>query len=300
MMNIKYIILLLLLGFFGCYEEQKQSPTKGNLEITIDETVAPSMKAVVDEFEKLYPEAKINPNIKTARETIADLLNERVNMIISSRDFNSEEKAVINKYKLEIFTHRIAYDGIVIIVNKKNPLKQIDILQLKKIFNGEMTIWKNINKNLNSGNIQIIGETANAGGYEYIKDKILGGKDFVKTVYPCTTSTHVIDMVSRFENSIGWVGLSWNPKDNKGVRVLEVAVYDSTSVVQNYFEPHPAHIYRKYYPLVRSIYIFSRDVGYGVGSGFITFATHEGQKVIRNTGIVPATYPVRLIQLGSQ
>jgi phosphate transport system substrate-binding protein len=300
MMKIRFVVLLVLVGFLGCYEEPKQTPTKGNLDIEIDETVAPVMDSVVNEFGKLYPDAKVKSNVKTAREVITDLLNEKVNLVISSRDFNSEEKSIISSYNLDVGSQKVAIDGIVIIVNKNNPIKQIDVLQLNKVFSGESTSWKNLNKSLTSDKIQIFGETPNAGGYEYIKDKILNGKDFVKTAYPCTTSIQIIDMVSRYENSIGWVGLSWNPGKNKEVKVLEVAAFDSTSVVQNYYEPHRAHIYRKYYPLIRSIYILSRDVGYGVASGFITYATHEGQKTILNLGIVPAIYPVRLIQLGSQ
>jgi phosphate transport system substrate-binding protein len=289
-------IVILLVGVSGCYEEEKETPTKGNLVLAIDESVAPTMRLVVKDFERLYIEAKINMKIESAREGIADLLNEHLTCVISSRDFNKEEKEVIAKFNLNIQTYKIADDGIAIIVNKQNLISQLDLLQIKKIFSGEAKDWKTINKSY-SGPIRIFGENQNSGCYEYLKDKVMAGINFSNSIYPCTSSTHILNMVSKAPNSIGWVGLSYKPKDNKEIKVVEVAAYDSNSIVQNYFEPYPAHIYRKYYPLSRPIFIFSRDAGMGLGSGFVAFITHsEGQKIINESGLVPATQTVRLIQ----
>jgi phosphate transport system substrate-binding protein len=301
---LKYFLIIFIVGFFGCYEEKEESATKGTLSIAVDEEVAPTIKMVVDEFQRLYPDAKVNMKITSARETVADLVNEKVTVIVNSREFNQEEKEVIGKYSLNIQTHKIAADGICILVNRNNFVKQVDVLQLKKIFSGEISDWRGVNKNSGDGRILIFGENQNAGGYEYLKKNVLNNNEFSKTVYPCSTSTHIIDMVSKVPGSIGWVSLCWKPKDsvlvNKNLRVLEVAAYDSTSIVQNYFEPHLAHIYRKYYPLNRPIYIHSRDAGLNLGAGFVAFMTHEGQKIILNSGLVPATYPVRLIQFSNQ
>jgi phosphate transport system substrate-binding protein len=300
---LKYFLIIFIVGLTGCYEEQ-ESATKGTLDIAVDESVAPTIKMVVDEFQRDYPDAKITMKVTSAREAVADLVNEKLSVIISTRELSRDEKDVISKYSLNIQTHKVAADGICILVNRDNAVRQLDLLQLKKILSGDITDWKSINKNSNSGRIQAFGENQNAGGYEYLKQNVLKGSEFSKNIYPCSTSTHIVDMVSKVPGSIGWVGLSWKPKDSilvkKNLRVLEIAAYDSSSIVQNYFEPHLAHIYRKYYPLYRPIYVYSRDAGLNLGAGFVAFLTHEGQKVILNSGLVPATYPVRLIQFSNQ
>jgi phosphate transport system substrate-binding protein len=64
-----------------------------------------------------------------------------------------------------------------------------------------------------------------------------------------------------------------------------------------YFPPLQAHVYRGYYPLTRTLYLFSRNAGNGVGIGLTAFMTGvEGQKLFKENGLVPATMPVRLVQ----
>lgn len=286
--------------FFGCYEEQKESTTKGNLLINIDESIAPVMNDVVIEFEKLYTEAKIGKEVVSAREAIANLINEKVGLILISRELNKEERDAFDRYGVKIYSYNIARDGLVLFVNKENSLRQIDLEDLRKIITGEIENWKDVKTSSVSGKIQVFGEDRNSGSYVYMKNNVLKGEEFNKSFYPCSTSSQVIENVSKSPGSIGWVGLSWKPGENKSVRILEVAAFDSTSIVQNYFEPHQAHIHRRYYPLTRNLYVYSRDMGSSnVSAGLVAYLTHEGQKVILNKGLVPAVYPVRLIQFGN-
>jgi len=301
-MKIKYSCVLMMLTFlfFGCYEEQKETTTKGNLLINIDESIAPVMKDVVMDFERLYIDAKISKEEVSAREAIANLINEKVGLILISRELNQEERDAFDRYGVKIYTHKIALDGLVVLVNEKNSLRQIDLLDLRKVITGEIDNWSAVKTSSITGKIQVFGEDKNSGDYVYMKNNILKGEEFNKQFYPCSTSTQVIDFVSKYPGAIGWVGLSWKPANNKSVRILEVAAYDSTSIVQNYFEPHQAHIHRRYYPLSRNIYVYARDMGSkNVSAGLVTYLTHEGQKVILNKGLVPASYPVRLIQFSN-
>ena len=294
------VLMIMTFLFFGCYEEQKESTTKGNLLINIDESIAPVMKDVVLDFEKLYTEAKIGKEVVSAREAIANLINEKVGLILISRELNQEERDAFERYGVKLFSYKIAMDGLVVLVNKENTLRQIDLLDLRRIVSGEIDDWKNVKMSSITGKIQAFGEDRNSGSYDYIKKNVLKGDEFNKTFYPCSTSTQVIENVSKSPGSIGWVGLAWKPAENKNVRILEVAAYDSTAIVQNYFEPHQAHIHRRYYPLSRNLYVYSRDMGNSnVSAGLTTYLTHEGQKVILNKGLVPAIYPVRLIQFGN-
>ncbi len=294
-----YVLILTFL-FFGCYEEQKESATKGNLLINIDESIAPVMNDVVSEFEKVYNDAKIGKETVSSREAIANLINEKVGLILISRELNEEEKDAFDRFGVKVHSFKIAMDGLVVLVNRENSLRQIDLLDLRKIITGEIDNWLQVKNSLITGKIQVFGEDRNSGSYVYMKKHILKERDYNKSFYPCSTSAQVIDMVSKYPGSIGWVGLSWKPTENKSVRTLEVAAYDSTSIVQNYFEPHAAHIHRRYYPLSRNIYVYWRDEGSKkVSAGLVSYLTHEGQRVITSKGLVPSTYPVRLLQFGN-
>ncbi len=65
-----------------------------------------------------------------------------------------------------------------------------------------------------------------------------------------------------------------------------------------YYRPAQGSIYDKSYPFVREVYMISRETITGLGSGFIQWATAEqGQRIVLKSGLVPATMPIRLVQI---
>ncbi len=55
---------------------------------------------------------------------------------------------------------------------------------------------------------------------------------------------------------------------------------------------------RKLYPLYREVYIISKEAYTGLGTGFTAFvASERGQRIVLKLGLVPATMPVRLVEL---
>lgn len=75
---------------------------------------------------------------------------------------------------------------------------------------------------------------------------------------------------------------------------------DMTLVAGQYFSPAQAHVLRKYYPLSREVYMYTREVRRDVGYGFIAYVKdRKGQQNFLNHGLVPATTPVRIVGLTS-
>ena len=206
---------------------------------------------------------------------------------------------------LDVSTTKIAYDGIAVIVNEKNPITKITVEELKKILTGERKRWSDVkSSNLTSAIIIAMGDV-NSGVHEYLTKRIVGSSELATTVLPCPTTRDVISEVAHRPNAIGFIGISWLRQSTEDIRVLDVGdpnyKRDSASTVLEYFPPHQAHIHRNFYPLARSIYIYSHNAGKGVALGFTSFAAGtEGQKIIVKNGLVPATMPVRLVQLNQQ
>ena len=114
----------------------------------------------------------------------------------------------------------------------------------------------------------------------------------------------MVDFVSSHPDAIGMLGLNWLPDNKDKVKVLELAdpdAPDSLGTRGKYFRPHQAYVFQGTYPLTRQIYFYSRADVYSVGIGFVSFVTSApGQKIVLNSGLVPATMPVRLVQLTSE
>ena len=66
----------------------------------------------------------------------------------------------------------------------------------------------------------------------------------------------------------------------------------------SYYRPQQGFIYDKSYPFVREVYIISRETFAGLGSGFKNWICGEqGQRIVLKSGLVPATMPIRLVQI---
>ena len=150
---------------------------------------------------------------------------------LSSRDLKDEEKAQ------GLTATVLAYDGIAIIVNPENPVSDLDIETIAKIYTGEITNWSEIGGN--DAEIVLIGREAGSGtrdGFESITDT----EDNCKYRQELTSTGDVITTVSGNPAAIGYASVA-SVKDNVkmltvgGVAPSEETIKDGSYVVQRPF-----------------------------------------------------------------
>lgn len=155
----------------------------------------------------------------------------RCDIGLASRNLKDEEKA--NGLEGTI----LAYDGIAIIVNPNNPVSDLDVETIAKIYTGEITNWKDVGGA--DGEIVLIGREANSGtrdGFESITDT----EDKCKYRQECTSTGDVITAVSSNPNAIGYASLASVKNSVKavsvdGVKPSEATVKDGSYAVQRPF-----------------------------------------------------------------
>ncbi len=131
----------------------------------------------------------------------------------------------------------LAYDGIAIIVSNENPVSDLDIETIAKIYIGEITNWKEVGGN--DAEIVLIGREAGSGtrdGFESITDT----EDMCKYRQELTSTGDVITTVSSNPDAIGYASLSAVKETVKalsvdGVSPSEESVRDGSYVVQRPF-----------------------------------------------------------------
>ncbi len=289
------------------------SPTSGKLVVYCSESVSPVVTKMANKFMQLYQKAHITVQAVPSREAIAKLVNGETNLVVSSRYFNEGELAAMKKYKIEADSTRVAIDGVVVIVNSKNNVKQLNTNQLRDIFDGKIKLWGQVDPSFQGRIIPAL-QDPNSGTLEYFKDRVLGNESFT-AAYPCSTMANVYKFVSRNREAVGLISSNWlnsgpdlvqgNEPSPRAVEIAEVDSSDLKYVDPNtfghYYYPYQADVYRRYYPLTRPIYFLTRNLNDGLGAGFLTFVVSaSGQQILVNNGLVPATMPVRLIQLNNQ
>ena len=122
----------------------QDTPTSGNVAVSVDETFAPILQAQIDTFAKLYPNAHVKMSFQPEEKVMLDLLNDKVKLAVVSRELNAEEQADFAKQTIVPRTTRIGIDGLAIVLNRSNPDSLLTVTQLADIFTGKTSNWSQI------------------------------------------------------------------------------------------------------------------------------------------------------------
>lgn len=178
--------------------------------------------------------------------------------------------------------HVIAIDGVAVIVNPANPLRQLDTEQLAQVFSGEVRDWQAIGGH--SGPIQVYARDEKSGTYETFKDLVLlkNGKSLVASARRFESSEQLSDEVSRDRNGIGFIGLPYVR------RARALAVSDGESKAMR---PTVELIATEDYPLSRRLYLYVPPLTPNRWAHALArFAqSAEGQAIVARNGFVAQT-----------
>ncbi len=298
--HVLFIVGVITAGLLaGCQGERKETPTKGQLVVVATETIKPLLNREQSDFQSLYPDAHITIRYTSDREALTQLYNiDSISTVVVSRPLNKEEQEIAKKVKLNIQSYRVAIDALLILVNPSNPVKQIRTTQLDSVYRGLITNWKALGGN--PGPIEICLPSRNLGDFEVLQQEVLHGRDFAPAEAVAGTVDEMLRFVINRRNGLGVIGLNRLEEKKDSVSVLQVADPSAPDSLRGgeYFYPYQAHIYDGLYPLRRDIVIYSKADEYGVAAGFITYiCSPPGQKIVLNSGLVPATQPVRIVEL---
>ena len=211
------------------------SNTETTLSGTVSTDGSTSMEKVInslgESFMAMNKDVKFTYNPTGSGSGIQAVSEGRCDIGLSSRALKDDEKAS------GLVETVVALDGIAIIVNPENPVSDLDVETIAKIYTGEITNWKDVGGN--DAEIVLIGREAGSGtrdGFESITDT----KDACQYRQELTSTGDVINTVSQNPDAIGYASLSAVGESVKaltvgGVEATEATVKDGSYVVQRPF-----------------------------------------------------------------
>ena len=280
--------------------------TSGTITVAADESLRPIIEAEIEVFESIYPNAHLNVVYTNEYDAMQLLIHDSARIAITSRMLLPEEKAVLDK---DIITPKYApfcKDAIAIIMNTASTDTILTLEELKKLLDGTISNWKELHSSNNNSPIQIVFDSPKSGAVRHLKDSLLKGSQLAKHCFAVANNAAVIDYVEKNKNAIGLIGVSWiSDRDDSTsnsfvnrVRVCEMVPTNLETAEARTMKPYQAYIALKQYPLWRTVQITLREPRVGLGTGFASFvASDKGQRIVLKSGLVPATAPVRIIEL---
>ena len=306
--GIPYLFLIILFLLVSCKTGSKpelnETPTRGNIRISVDESFQPLIDAEVFAFTSLYQNAIIRSEYKPEYDVVNDFMNDSVEVMVTSRKLTDNQIQYLRDTLVIARTITFAYDALALIINKENSDTLLKYNTIKDIFTCNIKRWKDINPKSRLDNISVIFDNTKSGNIRYFKELFEIKESFGENFYAVNNNIEVIEFVSKNRDALGIISVNWISDKDDSLSMSFINKVNVVAVSQQfindgtYYRPYQGSIYDRSYPFVREIYFISRETFKGLGSGLIQWATAEqGQRIVLKAGLVPATMPIRLVQI---
>jgi phosphate transport system substrate-binding protein len=204
---------------------------------------------------------------------ISALINGTTDICNSSRSMKSSETQKLKeRFGTSGIEIKCAKDGLTVYVNESNGVSNLTMAQLKDIYLGKITNWKDVGGK--DAKIIVYSRENNSGTYVYFKDHVLKGADYTAAAQNLPGTAAVVNAVSKDKNGIGYGGAAYG----KGIKHLSI----------NGIEPTKENIASGKYPITRFLYMYLRNKPTGEIKKFIDWILSDGQSIATEVGYFPA------------
>ncbi len=230
-------------------------------------------------YMKSHPDITVQVTGGGSGTGLSALQNGTTDIANSSRPIKSSEREKLkqrfNSLGVEV---KAAKDGLSVYLNEVNPVKNLTMDQLKAIYNGMITNWKDVGGP--DTKIILYGRENSSGTYVFFKDNVLAGGDFAPTMQTLPGTAAVVNAIANDKNGIGFGGAAYG----KGIKFCPL----SENAGSPAYEPTEANIKNSSYPLSRYLFMYLRGKPTGAIKDYIDWIlSPEGQKLVADVGYFP-------------
>jgi phosphate transport system substrate-binding protein len=245
----------------GCRKNKAQNA----LCIAGSTSVQPFAEKLAETYMHEHPEVRIDVQGGGSSAGIFAAENGAADLGASSRELTEQEK------KLQEIP--IAYDGIAVIVNKRNPLANLTLKQIRQIFQGEITDWGQLD--LPPHPIHIITREEGSGTRNAFEEMVMGKHaEITPDALVQDSNGSVRELVADDPNAIGYISMGLVEPRIKALEVDGVA-------------PTRENVKNRKYLLVRRFLLVAREIKPGPGQAFVNFIlSAKGQSLLESEGLV--------------
>ena len=273
LLGIVTAMLISSLTLVGCGSSNNSNSTSGSgkdvsIKISGSTSISPLMEKEAETYKSKNEGVNIEIQAVGSSSGIQNAINGITEIGMSSRDLKSEEKSANLKEQT------IAYDGIAVITNKNNKVKELTSAQIKDIYTGKIKNWKEVGGE--DKTIVVVSREDGSGTRDAFQE-ILGFKSeqLIQDATIADGSGNIKTTVQNNDNAIGYV--SFEQLDE----LITVQKVDGV-------EATPEKVKSKEYKLSRPfLLVYNEGKISEQGKKFIDFIlSEEGQNIVDKNGSI--------------
>ncbi len=284
-----FAVLLLLLQI-SCDSGQKEAskgesaPKAGSqkmVSIKGSDTMVHLTSSWAEQFMAQYPGSQISVTGGGSGTGIAALLNGTTDICASSRELQPKEKDLAVQKKIDLVEHAVAKDGLAIIVNPANPVTELSLEQLRKIFIGEYVNWKDMGGP--DLPIIVLSRESSSGTFVFFQEFVLHKADYTPKARLLAGTSALVQSVASDKGAITYVGLAFALEAKATVKMVPVKSADDAPAVL----PTNETVRSGDYPVARPLYLYTNGSSSPEVQAFIDYSLSDaGQKIVIETGYI--------------
>jgi phosphate transport system substrate-binding protein len=204
---------------------------------------------------------------------IAAIIDGTADIGMSSRRAKATEVSLASSKGVTLKPIIVAYDGMAVVVNEKNPITKLTRRQVEQIFTGDVVDWSAVGGK--QGKISIYTRNTSSGTYTDFKELAMKNRDYSKSSQKLAGNEQIIAEVAKNPNGIGYVGLAYLKSPN--IKVLPI---DGKL-------PNKDDINAKTYPFARPTFYYVNGSPSEKADKFIQFTlSPKGKEIIEKVGFI--------------
>ncbi len=218
---------------------------------------------------------------------IRKLINDEIDIAASSRMPTIDERRDAQKRGRLLEDHKVAMDAVVVVVNPANPIQQLSLDDLRKIYSG-FAKWSDFGWTINSTKIEKFSGPPEGGTYAFFRDRVLYSEAFGDDVIPVVGTSQMMRMVENNPNAIAFIGAG-DMMNFKTVKILKLStVFDNKGVSPIIADSlNTSALRRGEYPLTRYVYLISAgDISQTAITLIETMSGEESKAAFAKNGLL--------------
>jgi len=278
-----------LVGITGCGnndagDKQQPAATEQTRYLTIkgSDTMVHLVSEWAETFMKEVPTADLSVTGGGSGTGIAALLNNTTDICAASRSIKEKEIALAAEKNIHPTEFKVAMDGIALVVNPANPINQLTVEQVKKIFTGTVNNWKQVGGP--DQPILVLSRESSSGTFIFFQEHVLDKQDYSRTARSLPGTSAMVQNIATDIWTIGYVGLGYAQQAANKVKTIAIAPAPDQPAIL----PSEATINNGTYVIARPLFLYTGGEPTGLTREFLDFTlSSQGQQIVRQAGYVP-------------
>lgn len=284
-MHTRFLTLVAAASMLVCGTAYAQS-----VKVDGSSTVFPVTEAVAEEFQKANRNLKVTVGISGTGGGFRKFCRGETDIQNASRPILAGEMKACREAGIQYIELPVAFDALTVVVNKNNPVNEISIDDLKKMWEpaaqGKVMRWRDVNPAFPDAPLQLFGAGADSGTFDYFTEAVTGKSKSSRGDFTASEDDNVIVQgVSRSPNAIGFFGFAYYEENRDKVKGLSISWKGGKPVA-----PSSANVLNgSYQPLSRPIFIYvnAKALARPEVKSFTEFYMRQATKLVSEVKYVP-------------